>query len=59
MLEGVTDNAGQPVRRHRASLERLRDGLAPLLESLSLAELGDVGSTGLRYDNPNMARPQI
>ena len=31
MLEGVSDNA-ELVRRHRASLERLRDGLARLLE---------------------------
>jgi hypothetical protein len=32
MLEGVSDNA-ELVKRHRASLERLRDGLARLLES--------------------------
>ena len=31
MLEGVSDNA-ELVKRHRASLERLRDGLARLLE---------------------------
>ena len=32
MLEGVADNA-ELIKRHRASLERLRDGLARLLES--------------------------
>ena len=32
MLEGVSDNA-ELIKRHRASLERLRDGLARLLES--------------------------
>ena len=31
MLEGVSDNA-ELINRHRASLERLRDGLARLLE---------------------------
>ena len=30
MLEGVSDNA-ELIKRHRASLERLRDGLARLL----------------------------
>ena len=30
MLEGVSDNA-ELIKRHRASLERLRDGLVELL----------------------------
>jgi hypothetical protein len=32
MLEGVSDSA-ELIKRHRASLERLRDDLARLLES--------------------------
>ncbi|MGA9053949.1 MAG: hypothetical protein WB422_21515, partial [Pseudolabrys sp.] len=32
MLEGVSDNA-ELIKRHRASLERLRDGLATVLDS--------------------------
>jgi hypothetical protein len=32
MLEGVADNA-ELIKRHRDSLERLRDGLTRLLES--------------------------
>jgi hypothetical protein len=31
MLEGVSDNA-ELIKRHRASLERLRDGLATALD---------------------------
>ena len=32
MLEGVSDSA-ELIKRHRDSLERLRDGLARMLES--------------------------